>query len=95
MKRSDQCKDIYVINTRDGSTAGAEAVLWAPPLSTLEVRSGESKGQENPEFSASGTCGSFPYNPAVGSGTSGNGPVGPEILSFYVKVSHKIKRKKQ
>ena len=28
-------------NIRDGSTIGAEAVLWAP-LSTLEVRSGES-----------------------------------------------------
>ena len=37
------------------------------------------KGQENPEFSASGTCGSFPYNPVVGSGTFGNGPIGPEI----------------
>ena len=43
------------------------------------------KGQENPEFSASGTCGSFPYNPAVGSGTYGNCPVGPEIFSFYWK----------
>ena len=40
------------------------------------------KGQENREFSASGTYGSFPYNPVVGSGTSGNRPVGPEILSF-------------
>ena len=37
------------------------------------------KGQENPEFSASGTFGSFPYNPVVGSDTFGNGPVGPEI----------------
>ena len=32
---------MQVINTRDGSTIGAEAELWAP-LSTLEVRSGES-----------------------------------------------------
>ena len=40
------------------------------------------KGQENPDFCASGTCGSFPYNPVVGSGTFGNRPVGPEILSF-------------
>ena len=39
------------------------------------------KGQENPEFYASVTSGSFPYNPVVGSGTFGNGPVGPEILS--------------
>ena len=37
------------------------------------------KGQENPEFSASGTSGSFPYNPVVGSDTFRNGPVGPEI----------------
>ena len=37
------------------------------------------KGQENPEFSASGTYGSFPYNPVVGSDTYGNGSVGPEI----------------
>ena len=37
------------------------------------------KGQENPEFSASGTYGSFPYNPVVGSDTYGNGPAGPEI----------------
>ena len=37
------------------------------------------KGQENPEFSASGAIGSFPYNPVVGSDTYGNGPVGPEI----------------
>ena len=39
----------------------------------------KSKGQENPEFTASGTCGSFPYNPVVGSDTYGNGPAGPEI----------------
>ena len=37
------------------------------------------KGQENPEFSASGTYGSFPYNPVAGSDTYGNGPVGTEI----------------
>ena len=43
------------------------------------------KGQENPDFFASGTCGSFPYNPVVGSGTYGNCPVGPEILSFCAK----------
>ena len=43
------------------------------------------KGQENPEFSASGTCGSFPYNPVIASGTFGNGPVGPEILTFNAK----------
>ena len=41
-----------------------------------------SKGQENPEFCASGSFGSFPYIPVVGSGTSGNRPVGPEILSL-------------
>ena len=40
------------------------------------------KGQENPEFCASGSFGSFPYIPVVGSGTSGNRPVGPEILSL-------------
>ena len=43
------------------------------------------KGQENPDFCASGTCGSFPYNPVVGSGTFENGPVGPEKLTFYAK----------
>ena len=37
------------------------------------------KGQENPEFSASGTYGNFPYNPVDGSDTYGNGPVGTEI----------------
>ena len=43
------------------------------------------KGQENPDFCASGTYGSFPYNPVVGSGSFGNGPVGPEILTFNAK----------
>ena len=43
------------------------------------------KGQENPEFCASGTYGSFPYNSVVGSGTYGNNPVGPEILFLYAK----------
>ena len=43
------------------------------------------KGQENPDFCAFGTCGSLPYNPVVGSGTSGNGPVGPEILTIHAK----------
>ena len=43
------------------------------------------KGQENPDFCASGKCGSFLYNPVVGSGTFGNGPVGPEILTFITQ----------
>ena len=42
------------------------------------------KGQENPKFCASVTFGSFPYNPVVGSGTYGNYPVGPEILSCQI-----------
>ena len=46
-------------------------------LTIFDIKS--SKDQENPEFGASGTSGSFPYNPVVGSDTFGNGPVGPEI----------------
>ena len=44
------------------------------------------KDQENPDFCASGTCGRFPYNPVVGSGTYGNGPVGTEILTFNITL---------
>ena len=43
------------------------------------------KGQEFTDFFNPGTSVSFPYIPAANSGTSGNRPVGPEILSFYVK----------
>ena len=46
------------------------------------------KGQENPDFCASGLFGSFPYNPIVGSGTYGNRPVGPEILAFMQREVH-------
>ena len=51
----------------------------------LAQSSPETKGHENPEFCASVTCGSFPYNPVAGSGTFGNCPVGPEILIFHAK----------
>ena len=54
---------------------------------------GAVKGQENPDFCASGTCGSFPYNPVVGSGTFGNGPVGPEMLTFYLLCKSFMQRK--
>ena len=43
------------------------------------------KGQENPEFCGSVTLGSFPYNPANGSGMSGYYPVGTEISSFIAR----------
>ena len=49
-------------------------------LSTLQT-----KAQENPDFCAPGTSGCFPYNPVAGSGTFGNGPVGPEIKIFHAK----------
>ena len=39
------------------------------------------KDQENPDFCASVTFGSFPYNPVVNPGRSGNCPVASEISS--------------
>ena len=43
------------------------------------------KGQENSEFWASVTPGSFPNDPVAGSGMYGNRPVGPEILNSHAK----------
>ena len=47
----------------------------------------KAKDKEFPEVCASVTLVSFPKNPVVGSGTYGNCPVGPEILSFHAKKS--------
>ena len=49
------------------------------------------KGQEYPDFCHPGTSVSFPDDTATSSGTSGNGPVGPEnsvwsvVFKFYFR----------
>ena len=52
---------------------GASSAFYSFSLKVL------SKGQENPEFCASVTFGSFPCNLVVGPGTSGNCPFGHEF----------------